>query len=124
MTTVSEVQIFNLALTKIGKGDGAKRFATVGKSRLVGFREGDQFEWSYAEFAARYGKDIIEKDVSKIVLASPDQVAKLEKLLEFVKLPEGTVEKWLTKADAETFAEMDAETVAKCISFLKGKLVA
>jgi len=113
---------FVLRITKIGAADKAMRFANVGKSRLTGFPEGTRFDWSYAEFAARYGKDVIEKCVVPVVLASPEQVAEVERLLGVVKVPEGLTEKWFTKAGVDGFGEMDKDTIDKCIAFLKEKL--
>lgn len=113
-----------MRISKIGVGEHAKRFAHVGKSRLVGFPEGIRFEWSYKNFAERYGRDVIEGDVKILVLATPEQITELARLLEIVKLPEGTVQKWFTKADVETFEEMDDETIVKCIAFLKERLAA
>lgn len=111
-----------LRISKIGVGSSAKRFAHVGKSRLTGFPEGERFDWSYESFADRYGKDVIEKDVTPLVLATPEQVAEVNRLVEIVKLPDGTIEKWLKKAEVETMEEMDTETIGKCIAFLKEKL--
>src|SRR3990167_2792045 len=50
-----------------------------------------------------WGKDVIAKEVKQIVLATSEQVAELKRLLELVKLPEGTIEKWLTKASVDSF---------------------
>lgn len=113
---------FVLRISKIGAGDGAMRFANVGKSRLTGFPEGAQFPWSYAEFATRYGKDVIEKEVKPVVIASAEQVAEIGRLLETVKLPDGTVEKWFKAAGVETFAEMDSDIIGKCIESLRAKI--
>lgn len=111
-----------LRISRIGSGANAKRYANIGKSRLTGFPEGERFDWSYPEFATRYGKDIIEQEVKQLVLASADQIAELKRLLETVKLPDGTTDKWLTKAGVESFEEMDTETIAKCLAFLAEKM--
>jgi AAA domain len=111
-----------LRIAKIGAGEKAIRSAFVGKSRLVGFPEGSKFDWSYDEFASRYGKDIIENSVTPIQLASTEQVAEIKTLLDVVKLPDGTIEKWFTKASVESFDEMDSANIIKCIEFVKGKL--
>lgn len=111
-----------LRISKIGAGANAKRFANVGKSRLSGFPEGERFDWSFASFASRYGKDVIEKEVKPVILATPEQVAEVKRLVENVKLPDGTIEKWFTKASVDSFEEMDTEAVAKCIQFLMEKL--
>lgn len=111
-----------LRISKIGAGQNAKRFANTGKSRLTGFPEGERFDWSYADFAARYGKDVIEKEVKPIILATPEQVAEINRLMALVKLPDGTTDKWLSKASVDSFEEMDTETIVKCIEFLKSKI--
>lgn len=111
-----------LRISQIGTGENAKRFAHVGKSRLTGFPSGERLEWSYNEFAVRYGKDVIEKEVVPVVLASAEEVAEVTRLLEVVKLPEGMTDKWLTKAGAETFGEMSSEQIQLCITHLKGKI--
>lgn len=113
-----------LRISAIGVGPDAKRYAHVGKSRLIGFPGGDRFTWSYADFAERYGKDVIEKDVVPVVLASAEDVAELRRLLDVVKLPPGDVERWLAKAGADEFEEMSNTQVAACINLLKGKLAA
>lgn len=107
-----------MRISKLGAGENAKRTAIVGKSRLTGFPETSRFDWSYADFAERYGKDVIEKEVKPIVLASADQVMEVTKLLETVKLPDGLVDKWFNKAGVEGFTEMDSETINKCIAYL------
>ena len=113
---------FVLRISKIGAGTNAKRFAHIGKSRLTGFPEGERFDWNYEEFAARYGKDVIEKETVPDVLASPEQVAELKRLLDLVKLPDGTTEKWLSKAGAESWEEMNSDQITGCINHLQGKL--
>lgn len=111
-----------LRISKIGSGAAAKRFANIGKSRLKGFPEGERFDWSFTSFAERYGKDVIEKEVQPVILATPEQVAEVKRLVEIVKLPEGTAEKWFNKAGVEEFEEMDADTIGKIIVFLQEKL--
>lgn len=111
-----------LRISQIGAGDNAKRYANVGKSRLSGFPSGARIDWSYTEFAERYGKDVIEKEVVPVVLASPEEVAEVTRLLDVVKVDADTVAKWLTKAGADDFSEMSSDQIRACISHLKGKL--
>ncbi len=101
---------------------GPKHLAKVSKSRLEEFPESTSFEWSYEEFAKRYGKDVIEGKSTQIVLASSEQLAELNTLLEVVRLPDGETDKWLKKANAESFAEMDSVKIAACINMLKTKV--
>ena len=104
------------------KKTGLSRKARVTKSRLIEFEEAASFDWSYENFAQKYGKQVIESKSKAIVLATPEQLAELNTLLDVVKLPEGETEKWLKKANADNFAEMDSDKVAACINMLKSKV--
>lgn len=116
--------LFDLALEirKVGEGEKAKRIAHVRKTRIEAFPDGADFEWSYQELAKRYGADVLEREVVPVAMASKEQVAELNRLVQTVKLPDGAVEKWKSKAGVEEFADMPADTIAKCIDFVKAKL--
>ena len=101
---------------------GESRHARVRKSRLEGFPAGKTFPWSYEEFASRYGRDVIDGEVENVVLATPEQLSELRRLLDVVKLPEGQAEKWLTAGNAASWEEMDGDKIEKCIAALKAKL--
>jgi len=101
---------------------GPSRKARVRKSRLLGFPDGDVFAWAYERFAERYGKDIIEAEPTTITLANPEQLSELTHLLSVVKVDPATVEKWKTKAGAETFDEFTQEQADGVISYLKKTL--
>lgn len=101
---------------------GKKRIGKVAKSRIETFPDDDKFEWSYAAIRDRYDSAMLEKESVAVTLASADEVRELKALLETVRLPEGTAEKWLTKAGVETFEDMPAETIAKCITYVRGRL--
>ena len=111
-----------LRISKIGSGESAIRQANIGKSRLTGFPENTKFDWSYAEFASRYGKDVIEREVVPVALASEEHVAEIKRLLDTVKVPEGIQDKWFTKYSVDSFEEMDAATILSLIEFVKGKI--
>jgi len=95
---------------------GSERVAIVRGSRLETFVEGEAFAWSYDEFKKRY--PIIDKDVEPVVLATAEQVTELKELLEKVKLPEGTVDKWLSKASVDCLEDLDTVSIQKCIDFV------
>lgn len=111
-----------IRLSQIGVGETAKRFMHIGKSRLTEFPSGARFEWSYEEFAARYGRDAIEKEAKPIVLASDEDVAEVQRLLGIVKVPDDWTEKCFKKANVEDWAEMEADLIAKVIDSLKAKV--
>lgn len=101
---------------------GVSRKAKVIKSRLESFPEATTIEWSYDEFAKRYGKEVIEKAGKPIELASVEQVARLNELLEVVRLPDGTFEGWLEKAGAASVEELDSDKAEKIITALTKKV--
>ena len=103
---------------------GKKRFGKVAKTRLEQFPDDDTFEWSYEAIRKRYGADMLEKEASVVKLAAPEQVAQLKDLLAVVRLPEGTTDKWLAKAGVDVWEDMSADTIAKCIDYVKNKLPA
>lgn len=102
--------------------EGESRKATVKKSRLIEFGDGLRFNWSYSEFTLRYSHKIMEAAAKQLVLASPEQLAELNQLLEVVRLPDGEVEKWLKKANVESVAELSTEKIDACITMLKGRM--
>lgn len=101
---------------------GPQRMAVVRKTRLIGFPESESFKLDYPTFAERYGKDIIEKEVAPIVLATEEQVSEISRLVDLLKVDKATTDKWLEKANAETFAEFNAEQASKIIESLKSKI--
>jgi hypothetical protein len=113
--------IYELDLTLRLEKRGNSRIAVVRKSRLLGFPEGDQFPLEYTEFALRYGKDFIESEVKPIVLATEAQVTEIKKLLEVVKIDEKEIEKILSKANSETWAELTTEQAIATITWLRKK---
>lgn len=116
--------IFDLVinLSKKGKGPGAKRVGIVKKTRIESFPDGDEFPWSYDEISKRYGSVTLEREAKTITLASPAQVTEIKNLLEVVRLPDGTVEKWFSKANVEVWDDMPGDVMEKCIEYVKNRL--
>jgi len=94
-----------------------KERAEIGKEKFPA-----EFEWSYANFLKYYGKQIVEKDAAPIVMASIEQVAKIQELVEIVKIPEETINGWFLKADVAEWSEMTGEQIQKAIDFVQKKL--
>lgn len=114
--------IYELDLAFHCQKRGASRVALVKKSRLLGFPEGQSFPLEFADFAERYGKDVIEKAATQIKLASSEQVAEINRLIELLKIDSATVEKWLEKANAENVTEFNETQASKIIESLKSKI--
>jgi predicted ATP-dependent serine protease len=108
-------------VVELGK-KGKKRFAKVVKTRLEQFPDEDIFEWNYEAIKARYDATMLEKKADQVKLAGAEQVREIKELLSVVRLPEGTVEKWFSKAGVDTWEDMSSETLNKCIDYVKNRL--
>jgi hypothetical protein len=111
-----------LELRRDGKGKNKKRMATVRKTRLDAFPDGDSFEFSYDAIKKRYMADLLEKQAEVRDLASEEDVQTIRDLLGLIRLPEGTVDKWFAKAGIDVWEDMPRETIQKCIAYVKSRL--
>lgn len=100
---------------------GKERVGVVKKTRIDSFQDGEIFPFSYQEIANRYGIEILEKEIEIENLASSEQLYELKRLIDLLKVPEESIEKWLTKANAETYEEMNSDFIQKIIDFLTEK---
>ena len=101
---------------------GTHRVALVQKSRIEAFPDGDTFPWSYEEVASRYGRAVLERDALPQELATPEQVKEILRLVELLKVSEETCQKWLDKANSDSWQEMQKDSIQKCIDFLESKI--
>jgi hypothetical protein len=101
---------------------GSSRVASVRKSRLLGFPDKDRFPISFDTFAERYGKDVIDKEVKAVILATAEEVSEIVRLVTLLKLGEDEINKWWTKWNVSDWTEMSDEQAAKAIKFLQEKI--
>jgi hypothetical protein len=95
---------------------GASRKARVTKTRLEGFKDADTLDWSYAAFAERYGREIMEADATPTELATAEQVKAYDDLLKVVKVDAKVTEKWEENGDA---ADLTRDDLQKRIDYLQ-----
>ena len=112
--------LFDLVFEIQERGD--KRVGIVKKSRIETFPKMETFPFDYEEISKRYGKTIIEKDAVPQELATSEQVKELVRLIELLKTPEETYNKWKSKASAEEWSEMPKDAIEKCIQYLKSTI--
>lgn len=98
------------------------RVCIVKKSRIESFPEGASFPFDYNEISKRYGMEIMEKEPESEKWASKEQIDRLKELIELYKEPQEVIDKWLTKANAESFEEMNEEIVKKLIIHMENKV--
>lgn len=113
--------LFDLTLhiKKISKDN---RTATVKKTRLDEFPDGEVFQFSYQEIAKRYDEGILEKESEPEILASDNQVIELKRLIDLIKVPEKTTSEWLKKSGASDFNEMPEKNITACIEWAKKQI--
>jgi hypothetical protein len=109
--------VFNI----VKQGDSRK--AKIQKSRLIGFVDATSFDWSFDEFAKRYGKEVIEKSSVAIELATEAQLKEIKDLLENWKAPDGWEEKIFKSCKVDAYADMSVAQADATINFIKSKLI-
>lgn len=97
---------------------GAGRFGVVKKSRLTGFPDGQSFPWTFDEFAARWGKDVITAKSKQITLADEATVAEINRLIGILKVEPDAMAKALAKDGVESVADLSVEQAASWIKRL------
>ncbi|HEX8912695.1 MAG TPA: AAA family ATPase [Humisphaera sp.] len=110
-------------VVELGK-KGKKRLARVSKTRIESFPDEDVFEWSYDAIKKRYDIAMLEKQAQAVELATPEQVREVKELMNIVRLPDGMVEKWFSKAGVDLWEDMPADVIAKCIDYVRSRLPA
>jgi hypothetical protein len=108
-------------VVELGKR-GKKRTARVVKTRLESFPDEDVFEWSYDAIRKRWDIGMLEKPAEAVALATGEQVREIRELLNIVRLPDGTIEKWFNKAGVDAWEDMPADVIGKCIDYVRRML--
>lgn len=114
--------IYELDLALRIEKRGPARVCVVRKSRLTGFPEGESFPCQYTEFGQRYGKDFLEASPQLIVLATPEQIAEITRLLAVVNIDPKEIEKMLARAKADSVSELPKDHATAMVEWLKKKV--
>ena len=104
---------------EVSKESDGTRTATVRKSRIVGFPEGESFEFSYPEVARRYGDEVLEAAVTPVQFATAEQVQAAREMLNARTDGDELETKWLRKAGVEDLADMTFDQMEASIAWLK-----
>lgn len=111
--------LYELDLTLLAQKRGNSRVAIVKKSRLEGFPEGECFPLDFAEFAHRYGKEIISDRVTPLAIAKPEVVAEIKRMITLLQISDEQVDRWLDRCNADCLEEItqqQSETLARELS--------
>lgn len=101
---------------------GTTRRCRVIKSRFQEFKESEVVDWSYEEFAARFGKSVMESRSTPIEPATADQVATIKELIDMQKISQAHVQKVFDDAGVTRWEDMSSERIQKAIDNLSAKM--
>jgi hypothetical protein len=101
---------------------GTSRKAIIYKSRIKSMPQSDRFDWSFANFAEKYGHDVLYKDVNQFECAVPGEVAELKRLIELLKIDDKKVKDWLEANKSESIEEVNRACVQDKITALRSKI--
>lgn len=101
---------------------GKQRVGVVKKSRIKAFEELESFPFSYEAIAEKYGRSVIEKSAAAQKLATPSQVQEAKHLISLLKIEDEVVNKWLEKAQAASFDEMEEAHIVKVLEALNNRI--
>ncbi len=95
---------------------GGKTFQ-VKKSRITNLVQGDSYPLSYEKFAELYDKATLEREATPVQLASVEDIARLNALIEGLKVDQETIEKWYKKCNVESLMEMSDIQIKSLIEY-------
>ena len=101
---------------------GGTRKAFIVKSRIASFQEGTSIEWSYEEFAKRWGQDVINRQFKPVQLASKDQLERVNRLNDILKTTAEEIDKHLSWAEVTRYEDMPSDKIDIVINKLNAKL--
>lgn len=113
---------YDLDLWLQAKMVGTKRFATVAKSRIDAFPVLTDINLDFPTFQKLYGASVIDEEVAPIVLATAEQLAEIQRIVDLLKIPQEDLDKWLAKAQAVELDDLSKENATKFLEFLTKKL--
>jgi hypothetical protein len=110
---------FDTVIRLIKDPNSERRTALTLKDRTQKFPS--RFDYTYDRIAEIWGKDI-ERESTIVELATPEQVEEIQKLLAALKIAPDWETKCLSKADVESWNEIDKDQAEKCLDYLRNLL--
>lgn len=101
---------------------GNTRKCKVIKSRFMEFKESEIVDWSYEEFATRFGKSVMESSSIPVDSATAEQVATVRELCEVQKVAQAHIQKVWEDAGVTRWEDMSFERIEKAINNLQAKM--
>lgn len=98
---------------------GKSRYGRPTKSRISGFPRGERFNWTFEEFAKRWGGEAITRASELVVLASKESLAEINRIFEVLNYPDDKKAKLLKHFQVEEFEEITEKQAQGLITKLK-----
>ena len=113
--------IFDLVL-ELRRSSPTKRIASVVKTRIDSFPDGDTFDWGYKNLSERYDPKEMERAVEVIEVASVDQCQAITAMAE--KMVDGGdfIGKCLKKAGVDALSDLGADQADAMIDHIRKTL--
>ena len=113
--------IFDLVL-QLKKQTPTKRYATVKKTRIDTFPDGETFEWNYDSLTERFSKEELERQADVITTATVKQVSEIQKMSS--KLADGKkkVDSYMRKAGVTELNDLTCEQAQGVIDYFMKSL--
>jgi nucleoside-triphosphatase THEP1 len=110
--------MFDLVL-ELKRATPTERHATVIKTRIEGFPDGETFAWSLSSIAERYDLKEMERKPVPVKVATDDQKFEIKTLVTMMDNGEAFIRKCLTKADVDLVSDLSTEQADKIIQHLE-----
>ena len=101
---------------------GSKRMANIAKSRIDAFPVGQDIELTVETFRKLYGAAVIDEDMAPIVLATPEQLSEIKRIVDLLKISEEDLDKALAKAQAVELEDLSQDSAKEFLDRLNKKL--
>lgn len=103
-------------------GDKVKAFVEKSRYPELKFSETIDFDNGYETLCERLGKNLFEREVNVEELATAEQIAEFDRLVEVLNVPDEVVQKYIMNARATTKEQMNREIMQKTIDHLLNKV--
>lgn len=104
---------------------GKTRKAFVEKTRYSEIKTGDSLDFTdsgYKALVDAFGEDMFLRDTKVETLATKEQLEEFKRLIEVLRFPEETIQKWIIASNSQSMDEMPTDKIQKCIDSLKAKV--
>jgi len=113
---------YELDLWLMTRMAGTQRMAMIMKSRIDAFPMHTDIKLDYETFKKLYGASVIDEEITPVILATPEQLMEIKRIVELLKIDEESLDEWLTKAQAVELKDLSQENAAKFLTWLNAKL--